>query len=162
MPVTVKYTGKSLDAMLRDFLRAKQQIPKYVKIMALEFYHNSFQNQGFTDASFQPWRTRKGEKRAVYFGRRIKLRGKKDGRANRAILEKDGTLRRSLNGKVSGSTVFIFTDSPYATVHNEGGRAGRNHSARIPKRQFMGRSRMLDADIQRMIQKEVRNALIKL
>ena len=64
-------------------------------------------------------------------------------------------------GKISGKSISIFTDVPYAKIHNEGGRAGRNHSARIPRRQFMGVSQMLNKEIEHMITVEMKNALTK-
>ena len=161
MPITVKFTGKSIQAIKMDILRSVQdKIPRKIKIMALEYYHNSFQNQGFTDSSFQPWRSRKNEKRAVFLGKRVKY-GRKDSASNRGLLVKTGRLRRSIMGKISGKSISIFTDVPYAKIHNEGGRAGRNHSARIPRRQFMGVSQMLNKEIEHMITVEMKNALTK-
>ncbi len=164
MPITVTFKGKSMKAIRADLLRSiQQEIPRKVKIMALEHYNNSFQLQGFTDQSFQPWRPRKDEKRAVFLGKRVKYKGKKDGRANRAILFGKGrsVLAKSLRGRIAGKAVFISTDVIYAQIHNDGGLAGRNHSARIPRRRFIGESRMLNKELEHMITVEMKNALSK-
>jgi len=132
-------------------------IPQLMKDMALEHFDNSFRNQGFTDIGFQPWKPRKAEKRVVFLGSRKRARGK-DSAANRAILIRSGRLRRSIKARMAGKSIIFSSDLPYAQIHNEGGRAGRKLSAKIPRRRFAGRSAMLEADIRRMISRELNAA----
>ena len=33
----------------------KKDLRRYAKVYCLQWFDDSFQNQGFTDASFQPW-----------------------------------------------------------------------------------------------------------
>jgi len=63
-------------------------------------------------------------------------------RPGRKILQFSGALSGptgTFTG-IEGNTVFIATraDLVYGRIHQEGGRAGRNRSAKIPARPFLG------------------------
>jgi phage gpG-like protein len=65
-------------------------------------------------------------------------------------------LENSITFVVKGTTVIIFSDKPYANVHNEGGQIkvfGRK-TARMPMRKFIGQSTALD--------KKLHDAILKL
>ena len=160
MPVTINQKGKSTKQMKANYQRAIQTTsPQKVKVMALEWFNNSFVLQGFTDQSFQPWRPRKKEQRRLYFGKTAKL--KKSDPARRGILVKSATLRRTGKGKVQGNAITISYGEgiKYAQIHNDGGMAGRNHAAKIPRRRFIGQSRMLENEINKMATNEINKAL---
>lgn len=70
----------------------------------LDHFLASFRNQGFTDASLQPWSPVKDKKR----------RGQ-------SILTKTGRLRRGLRYSVDGLEIQYTNSVPYAKIHNEGG-----------------------------------------
>jgi len=56
------------------------------------------------------------------------------------ILVQSGDLRRKVNRSIHSVTpnqIRLVVDLPYAKIQNEGGMAGRNHSAKIPARPFM-------------------------
>jgi len=151
-------TIKQITANIRN--RMATTIPQNMRTMALEHFDNSFRNQGFTDSGFQPWKPRKQEKRVVFLGKRIKARGK-GGRytsSNRAILIRSGRLRRSIKARFSGKSILFTSDVEYAQIHNEGGQAGRRLASKIPRRRFAGRSAMLEAEIKRMISRELNSA----
>ncbi len=95
---------------------------------AVNFFTNSFRQQGWLGNSFQKWPSRKASKW-----------GKVDKRKGRALLVDSGRLRRSIR-IVSNSRgiVRIGTDVPYAKAHNEGMRLGliqtvRGHKRRLTK-----------------------------
>lgn len=146
---------KQIAANIRN--RMATTIPQNMRIMALEHFDNSFRNQGFTDSGFQPWKPRKQEKRVVFLGRRQRA-SRKNAAANRAILIRSGRLRRSIRARLSGKSIIFTSDVEYAKIHNEGGQAGRRLASKIPRRRFAGRSVMLEAEIKRMISRELNSA----
>ena len=77
------------------------QFPHTAGTQALNYYVSSFRRQNWNNI-------------------RWKARSKPD--AGRAILIKSGRLRRSLRLIIDKNTATISTDTPYAQIHNEGGR----------------------------------------
>lgn len=140
------------------------KLPAIMGNMALNFFDDSWKRKGFIDNRIERWPQRIS----------------KD--SGRRILVKTGRLRRSLRMQASGRRVIIFTDVPYAKIHNEGGQIQttarvsahqrrsssgkkttvRAHNRRVninmPQRQFMGHSELLD---RRMVH-HLSNALDKI
>lgn len=133
-----------------------KSLPTLAGNVALNFFDDSFDRQGFIDKRHSRWKPRKIQD------------------AGRSILVKSGRLRRSLRMSTMGNNVRISTDVPYAQIHNEGGRitgqaSVRSHTRRtpsgnttvrahlrnlniqIPKRQFMGASDLLDKRIEKLV-----------
>ncbi len=52
-------------------------------------------------------------------------------------LQNTGTLASSLNFYASSDHLILGTNLEYAPIHQFGGKAGRNHSAKIPARPFL-------------------------
>jgi phage gpG-like protein len=125
--------------ILKDIQAFKPQLEKVVDamgIIAVSHFTTSFRNQGFTDESLQSWQPRKRTERSR-MGNRAILVGKAGGR-----------LRRSIRSKRFGFlSVKILTDVPYASVHNNGERSGRGRGFKMPKRQFIGYSGVLNRKI---------------
>jgi phage gpG-like protein len=125
--------------ILKDIQAFKPQLEKVVDamgVLAANHFTTSFRNQGFTDESLQAWQPRKRTERSRM--------------GNRAILVKSGRLRRSIRSKRFGFlSVKIYTDVLYAQIHNDGlmGRAFGKHSFKMPKRQFIGYSGVLNRKI---------------
>jgi len=123
--------------ILKDIQAFKPQLEKAVDamgVLAANHFTTSFRNQGFTDESLQSWQPRKRTERSRM--------------GNRAILVKSGRLRRSIRSKRFGFlAVKILTDVPYASVHNNGERSGRGRGFKMPKRQFIGYSGVLNRKI---------------
>lgn len=108
--------------------------------VAVDFFTESFQDEGFTDTSFEPWQEVKRRQNPKVTG----------ARATRAILTGDtGDLGMSIEYKdASGGQVTVFSDKPYAEAHNKGTTtAGRKRNVTIPKRQFIGDSAALDENV---------------
>lgn len=97
--------------ILKQIESFKPQLEKLVEAsltLAKNHFTNSFREQGFTDESKEAWKPRKRADR-----------GRSKG--ERSILVKSGRLRRSLRTKKINSLAGkIYTDVPYAKVHNEG------------------------------------------
>jgi phage gpG-like protein len=79
-----------------------KELPQLAGAEMLDSVDDNFRTESFFGA---PWAPRVVQK----------------GNDGRAILVQTGYLRRSLQLKTSGLTVTIFTDAPYAEIHNEGG-----------------------------------------
>lgn len=129
----------------------KQDVRRYAKVYCLQWFDDSFQNQGFTDDSFKAWDNRKNP----------------DRRQGGAILTDTAFLRRSLAVLGEADTSIKFgTHVPYAAIHNNGGRIravqyvrghhrtrkgkreqvkpfSRRLNAKVPQRQFIGESKKM-------------------
>ena len=70
-------------------------------------------------------------------------------------------LENSIKYKTTGNRVIVYSDKPYADVHNEGGKIKvfGKATATVPKRQFIGNSRALQ---QRIINKIIKKLKIYL
>ena len=150
-----------------DFLKVakkmKLDVRRYAKTFCLQWFRNSFQEQGFTDASFVAWEKRK----------------EPDRRYGGAILVDTTYLRNSLDIMNEGSDSVQFgTEVPYAGLHNNGGRMRvvqyvrahtrtrkgvreqvKAHSRKIdttfPKRQFIGHSEKMMSSMDAWLSKEI-------
>jgi len=111
--------------------RTNSRLPRIIAVMSKEFFRDSFRNQGFTDRSLVKWQQRKPNK-------------KNEGRA---ILIKSGRLSKIQILKASWKFIKVGTLLPYGAFHNQG-------LGRLPKRQFIGRSRVLTTMIRREIKTE--------
>ncbi len=150
--------------------KLKRDVVSYSAVTGLNFYLSSFQKQGFTDRSFEPWQTRKN-----------------DQRPGSALLVKSAGLRNSLKTVERSMQRIIWgTNSPYGKIHNEGGvisvaitpkmrkyfwfmyratNEGRfkamaltkkdRLTITIPKRQFIGHSETLMQDLDGWLVKEI-------
>lgn len=146
-----------------------------VDVMGVEsnkHFVKSFREQGFTDSSFEPWkRRRKKDSRRGGLTQTVKFfdtdlqetysfkRRKADVASvkNRAILVKSGNLRRSIKWRKYGKNAVInYSNLPYAKVHNDGLRAGRGKGFKMPKRQFVGYSKVMNKKIVEKINKIIR------
>ena len=108
---------------------APQAIETIARVEVDKHVQKAFINEGFTDKKLTKWtKTKKPKKR-----------GK--------ILTDTGHLADTL--KVTSSRLVVKVASPtaYARVHNQSGRAGRNKTAFIPQRKFIGQSEVMMKNI---------------
>lgn len=158
MSCSVRYTGRRPVQIGRTVIKAvREDVPREIKRQGLKWIDNAFKNQGFTDDGFQPWRPRKNEQMRILLGG--KRRFSKNAPEQRAILIKSGRLRRGNDAITLPGLVRFFNRTPYAEVHNEGGRAGRKLAALIPRRRYMGRSAMMIAEMKTGTRRIIMNAL---
>ncbi len=85
----------------------ERDVPTVLGVEAVNHFKESFQNEGFTDSSLQKWASRKTKRSGGTNGQKI--------------LSQSGELADSIDYEVQGNNVTIFTDKPYAKIHNEGG-----------------------------------------
>jgi phage gpG-like protein len=110
-----------------------------VKIAAKDaevHFKKSFANEGFTDNTLERWQPRKGKINSLG----AKAIGKK-------TLTKTGALRRSIMFKMYGGySAIVYSNLPYSAIHNEGltGKAWGKATFKMPKRKFLGNSRILE------------------
>lgn len=149
-----------------DFLaiaeKLKKDMRRHAKVYCLGWFDDSFQNQGFTDASFTAWEKRKNDKDS-----------------GRAILIDTTFLRRSLGVlDETPNTITFGTHVPYASVHNNGERVRaiqyvrahhrtrnekrhqvqahtRKMDTKFPKRQFIGESKLMMENLSNWLIKQI-------
>ena len=128
---------------------ALKSLKDEVKQMAISHFKKSFDIEGFNDSPVKKWKPLKRKRSQPY--------------TNNKILTKTGKLKNSLRGRsYVGSRVWwvdIYSNVEYANVHNEGLRSGRGRGFKMPKRKFMGNSRILDKKIQTRIDNRIKNAI---
>lgn len=124
-----------LRPLIAEFKKQKRHLPAKLGNEAVKHFQNNFRREGFLDNTLSPWRARKKETR--------RSRGKK-------ILSNTGRLRRSIRRLTTrfGEIKIGTKGVDYASVHNEG-------QGRMPRRQFIGRSAMLERKLKKRIQKEI-------
>ncbi|MFC0182530.1 phage virion morphogenesis protein [Pseudarcicella hirudinis] len=117
------------------------------------WFKKSFRDEGFTDTTLVKWQPSKRLTALPAEGKKAK---KRTALQNRPTLTQSGDLGDSITWENAGQFGVKFaSDLDYAKVQNEGGRAGRKLAARIPKRQFMGKSELLNLKIMQTIRTQV-------
>lgn len=142
-----------LEKSLNQLKAAQSKLPIIISNMAQNHFRKSFKDGGFTDDVFQPWQPRKGEAQ-----RRGPAMVRAKSASSRAVLVKSGDLRRSVKEyERNWRRIVIGSDLVYAKIHNDGlmGRAWGRARFKMPKRQFIGRSRVLETAIQNRIEQEI-------
>ncbi len=145
--------------------RAMDRIPKRAAVVAVNFSKERFVRKNWVDKTRKPWKSRKRKDRG-------------------SLMVHTGRLKRSIRVlHVTNNYVVIGTNVPYAKAHNEGEtikkkvvvkahnrrtRSGRNSkvtahprqmNTQLPERRFMGNSALLARRIERLIERDLNNAL---
>lgn len=153
---------------LREYLQTKAG--RIIGVLAVQHFKKSFRDEGFTDDVLVKWTPsrRKAKGRGAY--------------ASRPTLTQSGALADSIDYRTDLNKVYVGTSKPYARVHNEGLRITglqivrahsrrmgrktvsvrahkRNVNFKMPKRQFMGRSKVLTQKIVKKLDEDIRNIL---
>lgn len=95
---------------MQDF--ANRTVPVLAANHAYLFFDRSFDNQGFTDRIFIPWKATKSGKRKTF------------GRDSQGILIGTGALRSSLHPRYKHAEARVTAGGakvPYGVIHNNGG-----------------------------------------
>jgi phage gpG-like protein len=141
--------------ILKDIQAFKPQLEKVVDamgVLAANHFTRSFSNGGFTDETFMPWKKRKRGYETYKRGKRGESGVRSMGIDRGILIGKSGAgrLSRSIRSKRFGFlSVKIYTDVLYAQIHNDGleGRAFDKYPFKMPKRQFIGYSGVLNRKI---------------
>jgi phage gpG-like protein len=161
------------DDMKKRLEAALKRIPQGVGVLAVNFYKRAWDRQGYLDARLERWAKRKDEDA----GRAILV---KTGRLRRSIrlISVDGgrivigtagvVYAAAHNEGVSGTiTVKAHTRKAYKR-RKKGGKRRRiavqahevqahERKMNLPRRQFIGRSRVLERAIIKAIENELKN-----
>jgi phage gpG-like protein len=145
--------------------RLKVNLPKQLGNDAVNHFRNSFRLGGFEDQSVDMWELPKRKQFTTFGKKGQQLKGKKYlfknfSRADRtrATLVQTGALRNSVRVlRTSPGEVVIGSDLKYAQIHNEGGKL--KNGGTMPKRQYVGDSRKLTAQMKKKISGEILKAL---
>lgn len=154
---------------LTEFNRKLKQLINFIKIdlphivgtEAINHYKQSFIDEGFTDKTLMKWQNvKRRDPSSKWYG--FSPYTKKHfsvAATTRKILSGINAegLYESINFKTEQDRIIIYSDKPYAKVHNEGGTAkifGKK-LFQMPKRQFIGKSYMLDEKIEKSITKKI-------
>lgn len=146
MPNIFEEHAKQIAAIMPD-------IVVELTVEARNFFDQSWDNQGFTDKTVTPWKQSFERDKTT---------------PKEKTLVETGALRRSLRTETTATEGTVFTEMPYAQIHNEGGKVSatqtvRSHTRKtkkgkvatvtshtrtanidMPQRQFMGESYQLD------------------
>lgn len=146
--------------------KIKDVLPRVVAAEGQRHFEESWDNQGFTDRNLVKWRRRKAPKKTTKGGKvsanYAKWRTKDAGRGILISHQTDtkGThLKDTIKTTVTKEQVIFSSDKEYAEVHNEGGKSGRGSGFTMPRRQFMGSSKVLDKKIEKKMGKQILNYL---
>lgn len=118
--------------------------------ISVKHFKQSFEKEGFNDMPFQRWQPLKRPRKRY---------------TNRKILTQTGALKNSMqhSGRLTRNewNVVVKSTKIYAKIHNEGlmGLAWGKYPFRMPKRQFMGDSNILDKKLQTRIDNRLKVAL---
>lgn len=127
---------------------ANRVMPIKAGRIAKNLFQNNFLLGGFMNDGLHKWKISK----------RI---GKDNGSKGKykTLMSGRNHLYNSIDYRVSNGEVVIENRVPYAAVHNEGLRAGRGKGFQMPRRQFIGKSKELTAEIEKMIETELKKIL---
>lgn len=162
----------------------QHEVPEIIGTEAVNHFTENFDNQSFDGKSWQDVKRRKSSstwlgfeygaktrKPANHPSRRGTTRAYKKRRNNpvtnysptakkRPILSsKRSNLENSIRYKIRGNRITIFSDVPYASVHNDGGeiKVFGKHKATVPQRQFIGQSKILENKIVNKLNQKINN-----
>lgn len=127
-------------------LFASGRLQKIVGTEAVQHYQESFQDEGFADKSDYPNTDVQWQEVKRRSNPRKSQKGKESSK-RKILTGESGELGDGFYYDYNTGSVIIKNPAEYAQIQNEGGKAGRNHSATIPARKFMGASEVLNKKI---------------
>jgi phage gpG-like protein len=151
----------NIKGLIQKLNQLKSNLPIFIANDVENHFLDGFRKGGGqTDAGM--WRPRRGDRDSgdailVKSGDlRADISGDRD--SGRAILVKSGDLRADIKRReVNFKRIVVGTRNiAYAAVHNEGGRAGRGRGFTMLKREFIGKSRILECKIKFLIENELK------
>ena len=154
---------KKLDikAKIKAMAQLKVRLPKQLGNDAVNHFRNSFRQGGFEDQTVDMWELPKRKQFTLSKSgktKRFTNKGFSRSDRTRATLVQTGALRSSVRVlRTSPGEVVIGSDLKYAQIHNDGGKL--KSGATMPKRQFVGDSRKLTANMKKKISGEILKAL---
>lgn len=148
--------------MIRKLEEMKTDLPILVANIARNHFVANFEKEAFVGEDDEQWpqvnRRIEGTNEWKYpktrdLGRRNRkeLRGKRPGKLFPSI-------RNSIR-EATWEKIRLGTDVPYAAVHNYGLPSGRGRGFTMPRRRFMGKSRVMNDAILKVVKREYNKAM---
>lgn len=106
---------------LRELVRHKG--PRIVGVRAVSFYKEGYRRGGYIDGGFHPWP----------LTQRQRSGGRKASDRYGALLSGRNRMFSATNYRTGNASVTIYNDTPYASVHNEGGETHPTVTPRMRK-----------------------------
>lgn len=150
---------------LNKVSKAIDKLPNRLATVAVNFSKERFRRKNWVDRSRVSWEKRKRKGRG-------------------SLMVATGRLKRSIRKiHVSRNYIIIGSSVPYAQIHNEGGKINKTASVRshtrqtrsgkranvkqhkrkmnitLPPRQFLGESTLLVRRMERLLEKDIKEAL---
>lgn len=153
-----------------------KDVYRIIGVEAVKWFKQSFVNEGFTDKSLKKWKdVKRRDSKSGWYGFKYGATAKRPGQQKRSKdsmtnFSKAATKRKVLSGETkelknsiqykvnAGSRkVIVFSDKVYAEIHNDGGKVKvfGKATAKMPQRQFMGKSEMLREKLEKIIQEDI-------
>lgn len=183
MPLDAKKLQRKLDKLKRY---AQKDAPRTAGTEAVKYFQDAFHNEKWEGRSWQ--KSKRKDSNSQWYGfehdsrvklpsnhpRRKGIKGAYKPRKTNAITNyspaatkrktlsgKTGDLKDSIQYRVQRGRVIVYSDQPYAQVHNYGGtvRVFGKKLKRMPRRQFIGRSPKLNQIIKREIKRDINKIL---
>ncbi len=122
----------------KDFKQVLNETLTDIKVTLTEEFDKNFENKSFFG---QKWKARKST------------------RAGGSLLIVSGRMRKSIKAQVIKNSVTFTSDTPYASVHNQGLKSGRGKGFTMPKRQFIGDDPKVQETCKNIIEKNINDFL---
>lgn len=122
----------------KNFKQVLNETLTDIKVTLTEEFDKNFENKSF-------------------FGEKWKAR--KSARAGGSLLIVSGRMRKSIKAQVIKNSVTFTSDTPYASVHNQGLKSGRGKGFTMPKRQFIGDDPKVQESCKNIIEKNINDFL---
>lgn len=145
---------KALNERMASMQQELQQglaadLPRIVGVEAVNHFKDGFENEGFTDVTLVKWdevKRRMGKGKGAAAQRKI-------------LTGETGNLKDSIDYDAEPRKTVVYANpqnkgakANYAVPHNFGASdAGRSRNVTIPKRQFIGKSEVLEGNIKSKI-----------
>jgi len=138
--------------------------PRIIGVEAVNHFKESFENEGFTDRGLKKWKDVKRRDsnsgwHGFQYGRKNNF---SQAATKRPILSgQTQELKESIKFKIRGLKVTVSSSKKYSQIHNEGGnmKVFGKAKTKMPKRQFIGHSKKLEAAIHRRLRKDITKIL---
>lgn len=136
-----------------------EDIKLMVGTEAVEHFKSSFQNEGFTDETLEPWKdVKRRDPSSSWYGHSEQTGKFSKARTNAKILSgHTSNLRNGITFITIEKGVRVTSPVPYGRVHQEGltAKVYGKKTFQMPARPFMGKSKVLIRNINDKISREI-------
>lgn len=149
---------------LQEFMRSSS-LKDIIGTEAVNHFKESFNNEGFTDESHNPWKEVERRKpESPWFGHSGQTGKFSLERTGASILNGEtGLLKNSLRYTYLPDGVRVSNSAPYAAVHQYGlpAKVYGKKPFTMPARPFIGRSKVLKRNIEDKLRREILDIIKK-